>query len=278
MSAERVCGGGIKCFSLWVGVLGIGAVRVGGEREEKWVAAMIVSGESKTGQTHGRVRNPRRLGESDARSRESVVQSAMTSRVRGMTSSPIMVDDEDDDVVVSSPRAFAQAKLVASVESRRSTRHRVVVEDDLELRLGPGPAGGSQYSVRTQSSITQPPRGRRGRPARATIDLTTPSRPSPAIPVLEDCVLLNDDFLKSRKRKSSSIEQSLMHELALSTPANEPEEGCKLKCAICMDTMKEEVGFVCLVILFLVSWRIFLGSVLEVENGDHPVNQGARHL
>lgn len=49
VSVERVCGGGIKCFLLWVGVLGIGVVRVGGEREEKWVVVMIVSGELKMG-------------------------------------------------------------------------------------------------------------------------------------------------------------------------------------------------------------------------------------
>lgn len=79
------------------------------KREEERVVTMIVSGESKTGPTHGRICNPWRLGESDARSREPIVeQSFMSSRVRDMTSAPIVVDDEDDDVVVSSPRAFAQ--------------------------------------------------------------------------------------------------------------------------------------------------------------------------
>ncbi|XP_024359581.1 uncharacterized protein [Physcomitrium patens] len=214
------------------------------KREEERVVTMIVSGESKTGPTHGRICNPWRLGESDARSREPIVeQSFMSSRVRDMTSAPIVVDDEDDDVVVSSPRAFAQAKLIASIESRRSSRHQVLVEEDpLALRLGPG--GTSQYSVRTQSSITQPLRGRRGRPARATIDLTIPSRSPPVIPLVEDCVLLNDNLPKSRKRKNVLIEQSFMQELAPTIQANEPE-GRKFKCAICMDTMKEETSTIC---------------------------------
>lgn len=75
---------------------------------------MIVSGESKTGQTHSRARSRRRVGESDAsRPCEATVVSNHhhAGMIRGMTSTPIVVEDEDDDVVVSSPTAFAQVML-----------------------------------------------------------------------------------------------------------------------------------------------------------------------
>ena len=80
---------------------------------------MIVSGESKTGQTtQSRVRGRRgRGGGPEAteavRPCEAVVgehhlHHPVGSATRAMTSAPIVVDDEDDDVVVSSPTAFAQ--------------------------------------------------------------------------------------------------------------------------------------------------------------------------
>lgn len=209
---------------------------------------MIVSGESKTGQTHSRARSRRRVGESDAsRPCEATVVSNHhhAGMIRGMTSTPIVVEDEDDDVVVSSPTAFAQAKSIANAESRRSTRQsRAAVEEDpLELRLSLG--GTSHYSIRSvsQSSATQqqPLLVRRGRQLRPTIDLTTPSRQAP---VNEDCVLLTDNP-KSRKRKNVSVEPSVMKEFPPASPVQEKEEENKLKCAICMDTMKEETSTIC---------------------------------
>lgn len=55
--------------------------------------------QSKTGQ---RARSRRRAGDSH----EAMAVPNPVSR--GVTSAPIIVDDEEDDVVVSSPRSFAQ--------------------------------------------------------------------------------------------------------------------------------------------------------------------------
>ncbi|XP_024403521.1 uncharacterized protein [Physcomitrium patens] len=196
----------------------------------------MVSGELKMG--HADKRSRVRVGESDARPStcEAVVQNhhPVSSAFSSMASTPVvMVDDEDDDVVVSSPAAFAhvrdEAKLKASV---RVTRSRVPVEEDpLELRLGLG--GTLQYSTQSvwQSSPTQqqPRPGRRGRLVRQTIDLTT--TPSP------------ERQAASRKRKLTQLESS--QEVPPISSALEKEEEHKLKCPICMDTMKEETSTMC---------------------------------
>uniref|UniRef100_A0A7I4BJK9 RING-type domain-containing protein n=1 Tax=Physcomitrium patens TaxID=3218 RepID=A0A7I4BJK9_PHYPA len=135
-----------------------------------------------------------------------------------------------------------QAKLKASV---RVTRSRVPVEEDpLELRLGLG--GTLQYSTQSvwQSSPTQqqPRPGRRGRLVRQTIDLTTTPSPERQAAVNEDCVLLSE-LCKSRKRKLTQLESS--QEVPPISSALEKEEEHKLKCPICMDTMKEETSTMC---------------------------------
>jgi hypothetical protein len=82
---------------------------VSGEYRGVMRAIMIVSGESKMGQTHSRPRS--RRPPDVARVREMVAESnpvSSSAAIRGMTSAPILVDDEDDDVVVSSPRSYAQ--------------------------------------------------------------------------------------------------------------------------------------------------------------------------
>ncbi|XP_024403520.1 uncharacterized protein [Physcomitrium patens] len=205
----------------------------------------MVSGELKMG--HADKRSRVRVGESDARPStcEAVVQNhhPVSSAFSSMASTPVvMVDDEDDDVVVSSPAAFAHAKLKASV---RVTRSRVPVEEDpLELRLGLG--GTLQYSTQSvwQSSPTQqqPRPGRRGRLVRQTIDLTTTPSPERQAAVNEDCVLLSE-LCKSRKRKLTQLESS--QEVPPISSALEKEEEHKLKCPICMDTMKEETSTMC---------------------------------
>jgi hypothetical protein len=72
---------------------------------------MIVSGESKTSATgQGRARSRRRVGDLDA---------VQHHAIRGMTSAPIVVEDEDDDdLVVSSPTAFAQVREKQGIERR----------------------------------------------------------------------------------------------------------------------------------------------------------------
>ncbi|KAG0609228.1 hypothetical protein M758_8G168200 [Ceratodon purpureus] len=202
-----------------------------GRRERE---AMIVNLEAKMGQAQTRGRS-RRAAEVRLEVVEDSMHVSNSGTVLGMTSAPIVVDDEDDDVVVSSPRSFAQAVLRARLESQQPTRH-AVTEDPLELRLGPG----GESSLRT-SPTQQPRQGRRGRPARPTIDLTTPSRTPP---VNDDCVVILE-YAKSRKRKNPvPLEPAFMTEVPPITPVQEAES-YKLNCAICMDTMKEETSTIC---------------------------------
>lgn len=198
------------------------------------------SGQSKMGQTPSRARSRRRVGEADHHARPRVEAMVVPSpvSVRGVTSAPIIVEDEEEDVVVSSPRSFAQAIFKARVEAHRSARpSRVTLDDDpLELRLGPG--GISNYSVQPQASLTHT--GYRGRPS--TIDLTTPTRSDP---VNEDCVLLHEYTKNTKKRKPAPVEPFFVKERSLTPPVPEAEDEYKFKCAICMDTMKDETSTIC---------------------------------
>lgn len=69
----------------------------------------------------GRGRSRRRMGEAAA----------------GAPMAPILVEDDEDEVVISSPRAHAQAKYKARVDAHRFTRatRGLDVEDPFELRV-----------------------------------------------------------------------------------------------------------------------------------------------
>jgi hypothetical protein len=219
---------------------------------------------------------------------------------------PILVEDDEDDVVVSSPRAHAQAKNKARVDAHRSTRatrgpavedpfeprveaHRSTraargleatldefmeanrgraargeasVEEFLEANRARGPAmedllgipldplewrlgPGVEFTFQSQGIAT----GRRGRPARTTIDLTTaPARRS--APLNDDCVVLLEYTKNPRKRKPAPEEPVLVREVAPEpTPAPPPpppaSEEYRFKCVICMENLKEETSTIC---------------------------------
>ncbi|KAJ7522857.1 hypothetical protein O6H91_18G029600 [Diphasiastrum complanatum] len=121
------------------------------------------------------------------------------------SNSPIDVEDEDDEVQVCSPRSFNQAKLAIQVE-----RSSVVVDADLQLRLGPsGTRGRSRKRIFSQISKANP----RMTPPVNTIDLTSN----------------NDDAQRSKEAVTQPV----------------PTKEVKFTCAICFDTMKEETSTVC---------------------------------
>ncbi|KAJ7568971.1 hypothetical protein O6H91_01G055300 [Diphasiastrum complanatum] len=119
--------------------------------------------------------------------------------------SPIVVEDEDDEVQVCSPRSFNQAKLAIQVE-----RAGVVADDDLQLRLGPT---GNRLRQRKRI-FSQISRAHSGRVLPVnTIDLTSN----------------NDDTQKVK----AAVAQPM------------PIKEVKFTCAICYDTMEDETSTVC---------------------------------
>lgn len=52
-------------------------------------------------------------------------------------------------------------------------------------------------------------------------------------------------LLQSRKRKNVPVETSIMKGLPPDSPVQEKEEERKLRCVICMDTMKDETSTTC---------------------------------
>lgn len=148
-----------------------------------------------------------RLGQSEPEKEATLA----SNRNRG-TNAPIVVED-DDDVVVSSPRSFALAR---SSVSQRSSRIPTVNEEDLELRLG--------LTVTGRTSADHNPRRRHSR-----------------VPPNKTIVLCDDagegDQSCSKKRKTGQ-------QLSSDVQSDESKE-VKLTCAICMSTMEEETSTVC---------------------------------
>eukprot|EP00249_Psilotum_nudum_P010903 c22836_g1_i1 orf=539-1156(+) len=117
----------------------------------------------------------------------------------------IVVEDDDDDVQISSPRSVAQVKTSSS-----SRHHRItdLGDEDLELRLGLAGTEGSGVRKRSGDCCT-------------AIDLTS--------------TVYSDHEVLPRtidKRKHA-------------IPTSESAKELKLTCAICMDTVKEEMSTIC---------------------------------
>lgn len=148
-----------------------------------------------------------RLGQSEPEKEATLA----SNRSRG-TNAPIVVED-DDDVVVSSPRSFALAR---SSVSQRSIRLPVVNEEDLELRLG--------LTVTGRTSVEHIHRRRHGRVS-----------PNKLIVLCDDAV--EADQSSSKKRKTGQ-------QLSSDVQSDESKE-VKLTCAICISTMEEETSTVC---------------------------------
>eukprot|EP00252_Welwitschia_mirabilis_P013264 TRINITY_DN29230_c0_g1_i1.p1 TRINITY_DN29230_c0_g1~~TRINITY_DN29230_c0_g1_i1.p1 ORF type:complete len:192 (+),score=39.76 TRINITY_DN29230_c0_g1_i1:404-979(+) len=141
---------------------------------------------------------------------ESAKEATLATTRREGSNAPIVVLDDDDDISISSPRSFAQARGAAS---NRNEPIPVANETDLELRLGP--IGMATANISHQ---------RHGRaPSNMTIVLCDDSQDS------------NEKVPKKRKD---------VQQWNSDTHAEDSKE-IKLICAICMNNMEEETSTIC---------------------------------
>eukprot|EP01018_Ginkgo_biloba_P017740 Gb_19949 [translate_table: standard] len=131
---------------------------------------------------------------------------------------PILVEDDDEEVQLSSPRSFAQAR---NVVSRRTIRVPAINEEDLELRLGftGTPTATGRRRIADRNGCLQ----RKQVPLNKTINLSDDGE--------------EDELIYFKKRKHGLPSSS-------NSPIIQVKE-IKLTCAICMDSMKEETSTVC---------------------------------
>lgn len=165
-------------------------------------------------------------------------QSTLLTGRNGALDNFIVVDDDDDEVQLSSSRIFGPAGIQPSSSrisvqsrngvSRRAVRVPSIKEEDLELRLG---LGGTPAHV----SVMQMPSVRNV--CVEHIRLQPISLVSPIVPIN-----ISDDgeedvpkYVKKRKHGHPSSSNGLPVEV----------KEVKLTCAICMDSMKEETSTIC---------------------------------
>jgi len=149
----------------------------------------------------------------------------------------IIVEDDDDEVQLSSSRIFGHNGVRPSSSrisvqsrngvSRRTIRVPVIKEEDLELRLGLG--GTSAHGVVHIPSL------RNGRPERVRIQPVTIVPPIVPINISDDGEEEVQKHVKKRKHGHPSNSNNLPVEV----------KEVKLTCAICMDSMKEETSTIC---------------------------------
>lgn len=141
----------------------------------------------------------------------------------------IFVEDDDDDVRISSPRSVAQARSSAYSRGNRPVHIPILDDEDLELRLGltgvvPAVARPEPTLARQEPSVNFCLPDLHGvdfgLSLSAAIDLTHAN----------DEMEVKDWTGGKRKQRQ---------------PTPEIVKEPKLTCAICMDTMKEETSTVC---------------------------------
>jgi len=152
----------------------------------------------------------------------------------------IIVEDDDDEVQLSSSRIFGHNEVQPSSSrisvqsrngvSRRAVRVPVIKDEDLELRLG---LGGAPQQV----DVMQMPSVRTGclqhiRYHPITINIVPPIVP---INISDDGEEDGQKYAKKRKHG---------HPIGSNAPPVEVKQ-VKLTCAICMDSMKDETSTIC---------------------------------
>lgn len=150
-------------------------------------------------------------------------ETAMPSNSRnGGQAIPIVVEDDDDDVQVSSPRSFAQARSSACSRPHRPMHIPVLDDADLELRLGP--AGLGPAAARLEPSVVR---------LEPSIYLSYPDHS------------LNAAIDLTSSKNIHGVKHGIDVKRKYGEPISEPSKEIKLTCAICMDTMKDETSTVC---------------------------------